>query len=181
MAVETTYALFVRGINVGTKNSLPMAELRALLEEAGAREVRTYVQSGNAVFRTKLAEATLVKKSEALLSVRMGRPIAVTVRTATELAAVAAKNPWPKIATNGATLAVTFLGGPPPKAALAPLAQTDFSPELFTVRGREIYSWHPAGQGRSALAAAIAKLSLTGAVTTRNWNTVQKLATMCAE
>ena len=55
----THYALFLRGINVGTKNSLPMAELRAMLTKLGCTEVKTYVQSGNAVFATKLAERAL--------------------------------------------------------------------------------------------------------------------------
>ncbi len=181
MAGVTTYALFVRGINVGTKNSLPMVELVALLEQAGATNVRTYVQSGNAVFRSKLGEAAFAKKSEALLSTRMGRPIAVALRSAAELAAVAGKNPWPKVAIDGAKLAVTFLSTPLDKPELAALAQVTAAPELLTTRQREIYTWHPSGLGKSPLAAAITKLTRPGAVTTRNWNTVQKVAAMCAE
>jgi len=55
----TRYALLLRGVNVGTKNSLPMAELRAMLKNVGCTDVQTYVQSGNAVFGTKLGTAEL--------------------------------------------------------------------------------------------------------------------------
>jgi uncharacterized protein (DUF1697 family) len=57
----------------------------------------------------------------------------------------------------------------------------DFDPELFEIAGKDIYTWHPNGQGRSPLAAALGKLKLRGAVTTRNWNTVLKLLEMLGE
>lgn len=177
--MATTYALFVRGINVGTKNSLPMVELVQLLEQAGASGVRTYVQSGNAVFESKLGEAALIEKCQALLTARMGRSIAVTVRSAEDIARIATKNPWPKVATDGAKLAVTFLSTPLEKSELAALALVTSLPEQLTTKEREIYTWHPNGLGKSPLAAAITKLARAGAVTTRNWNTVQKVAAMC--
>ncbi len=58
---------------------------------------------------------------------------------------------------------------------MAPLPAQDWTPELFKAVGKEIYTWHPNGQGRSPLAAALGKLPLRGAATTRNWDTVQKL------
>jgi uncharacterized protein (DUF1697 family) len=132
----TRYVLLLRGVNVGTKNSLPMATLRTMLTEIGCADVQTYVQSGNAVFGTKLAQKALCEAIEAKLEGFMGRPIATTVRT------------------------------------------LSWGSELLQVVGKEIYTWHPDGQGRSPLAAALAKLPLRGAVTTRNWNTVQKLLAM---
>jgi hypothetical protein len=79
-----------------------------------------------------------------------------------------------KAVTHPAYSCVTFLSHTPTKAELATLDARNFAPELFSIEGKEIYTWHPNGQARSALAAALGKLKLRGAVTTRNWNTVQK-------
>jgi uncharacterized protein (DUF1697 family) len=174
----TRNALLLRGVNVGTKNSLPMAELSAMLAKLGCTDVRTYVQSGNAVFGTKLGEAALTKAIEHALEAYMGRPIATTLRTIGEMKAIVDGNPFAKVATNPAYLCVTFLSHAPAKAEVAPLHAGDWKPELFKVTGREIYTWHPNGQGRSPLAAALDKLPLRGAVTRRNWNTVLKLLEM---
>jgi uncharacterized protein (DUF1697 family) len=177
----TRYALLLRGVNVGTKNSLPMADLRAMLEKIGCTDVRTYVQSGNAVFGTRRSAAELTKAIEAALERSMGRPIATTLRTGGQVKAILDANPFAKVATNAAHLCVTFLSNAPTEPELAPLHAQDWKPELFRVAGTEIYTWHPNGQGRSPLAAALGKLKLRGAVTTRNWNTVVKLLEMLAD
>lgn len=174
----TRYALLLRGVNVGTKNSLAMAELRTMLTKLGCADVQTYVQSGNAVFDTKLGEATLTTAIEHALNAYMGRPIATTLRTLERMQAVVDGNPFSKVATKPAYLCVTFLSHAPTKTEVAPLDAQDWKPELFKVVGKEIYTWHPNGQGRSPLAAALGKLPLRGAVTTRNWNTVLKLVEM---
>lgn len=174
----TRYALLLRGVNVGTKNSLPMAELRAMLAELGCAGVQTYVQSGNAVFATKLGTVALTTAIEEALQRYMGRPIATTLRTEDQMKAIVGGNPFAKVATNPAYLCVTFLSHAPAKPEVAPLHAQDWKPELFKVAGKEIYTWHPNGQGRSPLAAALGKLPLRGAVTTRNWNTVLKLLEM---
>lgn len=177
----TRYALLLRGVNVGTKNSLPMAELRAMLEALGCTDVKTYVQSGNAVFSTKLATAELTKKIEAALAKYMGRPIATTLRTQKQLKAVIDALPFKDVATTPKYLCVTFLSHAPTDAEIAPLHAQDWKPDLFHAAGHEIYTWHPDGQARSALAMALTKLRVRGALTTRNWNTVLKLAEMLSE
>ncbi len=179
--VMSRYALLLRGVNVGAKNSLPMAKLRAMLTDLGCTDVQTYVQSGNAVFATKLGEAALTKAVERALETYMGRPIATTVRTAQHLKAIVAGNPFGTVATVPKYLCVTFLSHAPTKAELAPLEAQDWKPDLFQPAGREIYSWHPNGQGRSPLALALTKLRVRGALTTRNWNTVVKLLEMLGE
>ncbi len=181
-AVESgRYALLLRGVNVGTKNSLPMAELRAMLEAAGCTGVATYVQSGNAVFGTTLDERALGAKVEAALARYMGRPISTTLRTREELEAIVAGNPLAEVADNPSRLCVTFLSEPPTSDAVAPLGARDWSPEQVKIAGREIYTWHPNGQGQSPLAQALGKLRVRGALTTRNWNTVVKLLEMLAD
>jgi uncharacterized protein (DUF1697 family) len=177
----TRYALLLRGVNVGAKNSLPMAELGAMLEKIGCADVQTYVQSGNAVFGTKLGAAEFTRAIEGAIERYMGRPVATTLRTRAQLKAIVDGNPFAKVATNPAYLCVTFLSNAPTKAEVAPLHAQNFEPELFRLAGKEIYTWHPNGQGRSPLAAVLGKLKLRGAVTTRNWNTALKLLDMLGE
>ncbi len=177
----THYALLLRGINIGTKNSLPMAELRAMLEVIGCTGVKTYVQSGNAVFGTTRKSSELTGTIEAALERYMGRPIATTLRTGKQLQSIIAANPFAKVATNPSRLCVTFLSHRPKPIELAPLHAQDWSPELFQLAGTEIYTWYPNGQGTSLLARQLGRLPLRGAVTTRNWNTVLKLAEMLKE
>lgn len=172
------YVLLLRGVNVGTKNSLPMAELRAMLTTIGCTDVQTYVQSGNAVFGTTLTQNALTSAIEKHLEERMGRPIATTLRTLKQMKAIVAGNPFAEVATKPANLCVTFLAHAPTQAELAPLHAQDWGTELFEVVGDVIYTWHPDGQGRSPLSAALGKLALRGAVTGRNWNTVTKLVAM---
>jgi uncharacterized protein (DUF1697 family) len=174
----TRYAFLLRGVNVGRDNSLPMADLRAMLTDIGCTNVQTYVQSGNAVFGTRLGTAALTKAIESALERYMGRPIATTLRTYAQMSTIVDANPFGEVATNPAYLCVTFLSVVPTKSEVAPLHAQDFAPELFQVSGKEIYTWHPNGQGRSILAAALGKLRLAGAVTTRNWNTVRRLLVM---
>ena len=179
--VNTRYALLIRGVNIGTKNSLPMAELRSMLDDMGCEDVQTYVQSGNAVFATKLEPVKLTKIIETALERYMGRPIATTLRTEKQMRAIVNGNPFGKIAANPSNLCVTFLANAPRKVELASLYAKNFSPELFHVSRTEIYSWHPNGQGKSPLCAAFEKLPLRGAVTRRNWNTVERLLRMLGE
>lgn len=169
------HALLLRGVNVGKDNVLRMADLEALLEEVGCTEVTTLLQSGNAVLATELAAPKLARAVEEALARHMGRPIAITLRSEAELRAVVSGNPMPEHTSEPSRLCVTFLSHPPSEAELAPLRARDFAPEAFVARGRELYTWHPNGQGKSPLAAALAKLRVRGTVTTRNWSTVQKL------
>ncbi|MGZ3418062.1 MAG: DUF1697 domain-containing protein [Polyangiales bacterium] len=177
----TRYALLLRGVNVGTKNSLPMAELRAMLAKIGCTDVQTYVQSGNAVFGTKLGAAALTEAIQGALAEYMGREIATTMRTRKQMQAIIDAHPFAKVATNPSHMCVTFLSNAPTASEVAPLHAQDFAPELFEVAGKEIYTWHPNGQARSPLAVTLGKLKLRGAVTTRNWNTVQKLTEMLGD
>jgi uncharacterized protein (DUF1697 family) len=172
------YALLLRGVNVGTKNSLPMSELRAMLEHIGSVDVQTYVQSGNAVFGTKRGKDELTHAIEKALAAYMGRPIATTLRTHAEMTAIVHANPFPEMVAKPSQFCVTFLSDAPTKSELVPLHAGEFGPELFHVSGTEIYTWHPNGQGRSPLSAALGKLPLRLTVTTRNWNTVSKLLGM---
>jgi len=171
------WALLLRGVNVGKGNALPMADLRAMLEDLGCTEVRTYIQSGNAVFESRRGAAALTKGIEAALEAKMGRAIDTTLRTRDELRTVVTANPFPEI-EDPTRLVVTFLSEPPSNAGVAPVLDADWGDERIRVVGREIFCALPNGQARSPLATALGKLKLRGTVTTRNWWTVTVLMEM---
>ncbi|MDP9149323.1 MAG: DUF1697 domain-containing protein [Myxococcota bacterium] len=79
----------------------------------------------------------------------MGRPIATTLRTGKQMKAIVEANPFANVATTPSNLCVTFLSTAPTKPEVAPLHGQDWLPERFKVAGKEIYTWHPRGQGQS--------------------------------
>src|SRR5580698_272669 len=112
----TAFIALLRAVNVGGTGKLPMTELKAICEQAGFAKVKTYIASGNVVFQSKLPEAKVKSTLEAALAAYAGKPVGVHVRTAFEMAAVLAANPFPQMPGNR-TLAV-FLDQPPPSNAI---------------------------------------------------------------
>lgn len=164
------YVALLRGINVTGSGILPMKDLSALCEGLGFARVRTYIQSGNAVFQSRLGEAAVRARLEQALEPRMGKKIAVMVRTGEELRAVLEANPFP--GREGSKTAVLFLNAPCPKNPLEGAKGLDDEEVLPGLR--EVYVWYPNGQGQSKL-----KLPLAGeSATARNINTVGKLVEM---
>jgi uncharacterized protein (DUF1697 family) len=163
------FVALLRAVNVGGTGKLPMSELKAMCEELGFGAVRTYIASGNVVFTSrKSVKAALEKRLQAYA----GKPVGVLVRSAAEMAQVAADNPFPKAAPNR-TVAV-FLDGKPPKDALGAVrGQKD---EEIKLGRREIYVHYGDGMGQSKLVIPAAK-----AGTARNINTIATLAKMAAE
>jgi uncharacterized protein (DUF1697 family) len=166
------FVALLRAINVGGTGMLAMSDLRDLCEKAGFRAVRTYIQSGNVVFTSSLAEANVKTKLEKLLAAKLGKPVCVLLRSGAELEAVLNANPFPKAPPN--RVIVSFLDQAPPKNALSKLAIP--GPEEVVLRGRELFIHYPEGQGRSKLKLPFAKDG-----TGRNLNTVAKLAAMVSE
>jgi uncharacterized protein (DUF1697 family) len=158
----------LRGINVGGNKRVEMARLRALLEELGYRDVRTYVNSGNAVFSgPRRSEQHL----EAAVAKTFGFEVPVVLRTRDELAEIVQANPLRDVASDPAKHLVVFCGA----EASTDLDPADFAPETFHVRGREVYLWAPGGIGTSPLAKVLANKPLGAKSTARNWRTVEKL------
>ncbi|CAJ0737600.1 hypothetical protein R16034_00782 [Ralstonia edaphis] len=167
-----SYIAFLRAVNVGGTGKLPMAELRAMCESIGLTGVRTYIASGNVVFQSRLAEATIKSKLERCLEDYAGKPVGVLVRTGAELAAVLEGNPF-KTAAPNRTVAI-FLDTPPPPDALA--AATGLRTEEMALGTREIYVHYGDGMADSKLKIPAAK---TG--TARNMNTIATLVDWAAE
>ncbi|MEU3398042.1 DUF1697 domain-containing protein [Streptomyces filamentosus] len=182
--MTTTYALLLRGINVSGHRKLPMAELRDLLEGLGHGGVRTYLQSGNAVFTTgsdAAGDALAAGIGEAIEE-RFGFACDCLVRDHAYLAAVAEACPFPADELEGKQLHAVYYSGPVTADRFAAVDAGAFAPEAFALGDRVVYLHTPDGLGRSKLAEAVLRPSLNKGVvnTARNWNTVRKLVEMTA-
>jgi len=166
-----TYIALLRAVNVGGTGKLPMSELKTMCTDAGFTDVRTYIASGNVLFRSTLIPAKVKSTLEARLAAYAGKPVGVAVRTADELAAVLKANPFPKAKPNY-TVAI-FLDAPPPKDALRHAVGQNR--EEMALGRREIFVHYPDGMGSSKLRIPAAK-----AGTARNMNTVAKLVALTA-
>jgi len=166
-----TYIALLRAVNVGGTGKLPMSDLKAMCLAAGFADVRTYIASGNVLFRSALSEAKVKSALESRLAAYAGKPVAVAVRTADALAAILKANPFPKAKPNF-TVAI-FLDAPPPKDALR--HATGGKREEMKLGKREIFVHYPDGIGTSKLKVPAAK-----AGTARNMNTVAKLVALTA-
>ncbi|MEZ4637999.1 MAG: DUF1697 domain-containing protein [Caldilineaceae bacterium] len=172
----TQYIALFRGINVGGNNILPMKELVALLQGLGCTDVKTYIQSGNAVFsiaqedKDKLADAI-----GAAIQQSHGFQPKVLLLTASELKDAHAGSPFQT--TEGKALHFYFLASTPTDPNLAALEELKSNGEDYLLGNSVFYLYAPNGIGRSKLAEKVERL-LGVPVTARNLNTVNKLISM---
>lgn len=173
-------ALF-RGINVGGRNVLPMKDLVSLLEDLGARDVRTYIQSGNAVFRIGEPDAGLLSDGiQAEVGKRHGFEPRVLVLDLDALQRAAASNPFPEAESEPKTLHLFFLAEPPEDPDLDALEAVRGDSERFSLGNGVFYLHTPDGFGRSKLAERAERL-LGVPATGRNWRTVHKVLDLARE
>lgn len=176
--MTTMYAALLRGINVGGSRKLPMADLRALLEELGHTRVRTYLQSGQAVFGAERGdEESLAAELARAIEKRFGFAVDVLVRDHDYLAAIADACPFPADSLEPKQLHVTYFSAPVTPERFAEIDQAAFRPEEFRLGDRALYLYAPDGLGRSKLAEVLSRPRVTKGLiaTSRNWNTVRKL------
>lgn len=167
----------LRGVNVGPRNRVAMADLRAALAER-FDNVATHLQSGNVVLNAQERGEDLAQECERLIAERFGLEIAVLVRTAEELRIVIERDPLAGIATDPKRYQVSFLAAEPDPAVLERLSTLAAGDERLVAEGRELYAWHPDGIARSRLWAALAGPGLGVRATARNWTTVNRLLAM---
>ena len=168
---KTAFVALLRAVNVGGTGKLPMTELKAMCDDAGFDDAKTYIASGNVVFTSTLAEEKVKAALETRLAAYSGKPVGVMVRTAAEMAGVAAANPFAE--RPGNRVVAIFLDEKPPKTALDEArGRRD---EACALGDREIYVFYGDGMADSKLVIPVAKKG-----TARNMNTVAKLAGMAA-
>lgn len=181
MAAPLSVAL-LRGINVGGNKRVPMAALRALAEGLGWRDVATYIQSGNLVFRASGKPAAWERALETAIEHEFGFPVPVIVRTASSWRESAAGSPFPDAERDRPKL--LHLGcskAPTARGAVEQLTPRCTQGERVAIRGQAIWIDFVEGVARSKLTPAVLDRALGSTVTMRNWTTVQAIASMLAE
>ena len=173
-----TYIALFRGINVGGSNVLLMKDLVAQLENLGSQNVKTYIQSGNAVFQNEEEDALLLSnKIRAAIKKSHGFEPDVLLLKPAEIDRAVALNPFPEAEPEPKTLHVYFLASMPKNLDLGALESIKSDRERYALKERVFYLYAPEGIGRSKLAANTQEL-LGVAITGRNWRTVRKVMAM---
>jgi uncharacterized protein (DUF1697 family) len=175
----STWVAFLRGIGGGIRPML-MKDLQAALQGLGLTDVRTYIQSGNVVFRRSRATAAKLEAQIAQAIVdEFGFESKVIVLSARELAQAAAGNPFAQADARPAAVHLFFLARRAPNPDVATMTRLKTASETFVLAGRVLYLHTPDGFGTSKLAARIEKL-LGVPATARNWRTVTKMLALAA-
>jgi len=167
----TGYVALLRAVNVGGTGRLPMTLLTQMCEGAGFSQVRTYIASGNVVFRSARTEDQVRAILEDRLRAYAGKSVRVFVRTAAEIAGTLARNPFTD--SPGNRVMALFVDGPLPSDPLAGV--TGAKNEQIRLGKRELFVLYPDG-----MAAARLRIPIEKHGTARNMNTVAKLAEMTA-
>ena len=175
------YVALLRGINVGRHKRIAMADLREVVASLGHTDVTTLLQSGNVVFTAQGSAAArrperLTAGLEAAIETRLGH------RSRSWCARARSSMPWSRtiphaaVAPDPSRYHVVFLRHPPDAGGLAAIDPAAYEPELFAVRGRELYVWMPEGVRNARLLDRLARVGPADQVATaRNWNTVRKI------
>jgi uncharacterized protein (DUF1697 family) len=173
----------LRGVNLAGYQKMSMAALRTLCASVGLRDVQTYIQSGNLVFREDGEDPVkLAQRLEKAIEAGFGFRPAVIVRTASELRKVIAKNPFAgREGIEPNKLLVVFMDSTPTKQARDQLLALPCEPEELRINGRELYIYYPLGMAHPKISLVKIEKTLQCASTGRNWNTVNKLLAMAEE
>ncbi len=176
MSSDQPFICLIRGVNVGGNKLLKMDALRSLCDAIGVKGAKTYLQSGNVVFRSGLDRGVLAKRIEDGIRKATGFEAKVILRTASEMREVIAANPFTAgRQRNPKAFLVAFLGGEIGKDARALLSKLKIDSEELHFGGRELYLYLPDGIAGSKLSNALTEKKLGVNVTARNWNTVNAL------
>jgi uncharacterized protein (DUF1697 family) len=183
MEIMSVFVAMLRGVNVGGHQKLSMEALKTLCEGLGLRDVRTYIQSGNVVFREDSGDPlALSRKMADGIQRKFGFRPEVIVRTASDLRKAISNNPFagrPEVAPN--QLLVVFMASAPTKQAQERVLALPCEPEELHFRGRELFVFYPNGMARPKIPTARIEKLIETASTGRNLNTVNKLLAMAEE
>ena len=181
-ATPGTYVALLRGINVGGKNKLPMKDLVAMFIDAGCSDVRSYIQSGNVVFRAASSVARSVPAQVAAsIASRFALQVPVVQRTAAELRVASSSNPFLLAGADPNALHALFLAESPTAEAVASLDPNRSPPDVFALVGNTVFLHLPNGVARTKLTNAYFDKKLATISTGRNWRTVLALVSMCED
>lgn len=172
-----TFIALLRGVNVGGHNKIPMAELRSLCADLGWRDVQSYIQSGNLIFRADQAPTHLEVELEQAIERHLGLSIPVIVRAAADWSAYMASNPYPEESAREPNLVMLALSKTSPaQDAAQKLQERAANGERIAQMDDALWLYYPEGSWRSRLSPSLLDRAVGSPVTTRNWRTVLKLA-----
>lgn len=174
-----TYVALLRGINVGAHKRIAMADLRALIEGLGYADVRTHLNSGNAVFTSDAQENEEIASAiRAAIASGLGMDIPVVMRSGEEMQRIVAENPFPDLAVDHKALHVAFLAGTPDPQLVEALAGIEKGDDDYRVTGDNVYLSYPNKLTGASLTPDMLEKTLHVSATLRNWRTVTALASM---
>ena len=179
-----TFVSILRGINVSGQKKILMADLKTLYEDLQFKDVTTYIQSGNVIFKTghKLSDTELTKQIEKAIHKKYDFEVPVQVRSVQELENIVTSNPFLKEKNIQVDkLHVTFLSEIPEKTGIESMEKLDFSGDQFKVIGKEVYLYTPGGYGETKLSNKFFETKLKTNATTRNWKTIYTLLEMATK
>jgi uncharacterized protein (DUF1697 family) len=175
-----TYVVLLSGVMPFGKNKVPMAQLREVLANAGFGNVRTYIQSGNALVDTELQAEEVEERVRELIKTHIGPDLAVVARTGVQLQKVLNDSPFKKGFDISRVFFVSFNDTPPTAKAKALLSE-DFGDEKLVIKGAAAYAYIPGNATRSKVSNNLLEKRLGVSATTRNFNTMSKLIEMSRE
>lgn len=175
-----TYISILRGINVSGQKKMLMTDLAKLYEDLGFKDVVTYIQSGNVIFKTdkKFTNVKLAKLIEDKIVATYNFQVPVIIRTLKELQDIVVINPFIKEEID--SLYVTFLSNSPSAINLEKLDNVNFLPDKFEIIDKEIFL-SVSSYGNTKLSNNFFENKLKVTATTRNWKTVNKLLELANE
>jgi uncharacterized protein (DUF1697 family) len=173
-----TYIAILRGINVGGNKLIKMPDLKKLFELMKFKDVVTYIQSGNVIFKAdkKEQDILLAKRIASEILKKYKFEVPVVIRNVEELEKITSGNPFLKEKNiDPEKLHVTFLEEAPGKTELEIAKTINYPPERFVIQGKDIFVYCPNGYGNAKLTNNFFESKLKILTTTRNWKTVNKL------
>ena len=170
----TRFVALFRGINVGRAKRIAMADLRALLESLGCTNVKTLLNSGNAIFEARLGAPELAARIRSTVAKKLGVDALVVVKSGKDIAAVVKGNKLASVATDPSRLLVAVTSDAAGLARLSPLAKTEWKGDVVHVGKDAAYIWCANGILESKAGAALLR-DLADSGTTRNWATIEKI------
>jgi uncharacterized protein (DUF1697 family) len=177
-----TYVVLLRGINVGGNKRIKMAELKDALSAVGLDNPQTLLQSGNVVIDSNADTPALVDIVETTIESTFGFQSTVIVRTADEFRSLLADHPFTSGQVEDPRFAhVGFCRDEPDRDGFEALQEAHEGPEEMKLVRRELFVYYPEGSGRSKLTNSVIEKHLGTPTTSRNWNTVEKLAAILDE
>jgi uncharacterized protein (DUF1697 family) len=168
----TAYVALLRAVNVSGTGKLPMTELKRMGEECGFTSVRTFIASGNLLFRSDLPEEQAHTRIAAAVEAFFHKPVPVFIRSAADMAGLAAGNPFTD--DKPSRVMAHVIDRPPTPAMLADAR--DVQGERLALGPRAIYVSYGEGIGSSRLKLPAVKLG-----TARNMSSVMKMAALLGE